>query len=349
MVVVSGFLPQDSLRIDNRQNKFEKRELRGDGQSLHYTTPMKKAIVHKRLPNKIRFVLKGHKGAIYTVRFDSDGQFLMSAGEDRSVRLWNAQEGTLIKSFTSPKLTSSVLDLIISNNRKKFITADSDGRVHIWDTLSGIITRTLYGPRYKANSISWNKDETVLVCGSDDGAVYVWDLLSLSPHPSQILRDAIDSISQVLVAGPTVIAASVDGYLRVYDFRNGKLLLRNFNEVALSSVALSKDTRLFLVNCLDSSMRLIDRETGDQLLSYEGHINERYRIHSSFAWDNSVVLSPSEDGDVVFWDLVNGTVLHRIKHGTGLTLASATHPKVRVIATAGEDGVLKVWVVDHSS
>lgn len=52
--------------------------------------------------------LGGHVGAVNAIRFTSDGEYCISCGDDRSLRLWNphkddpSQPGTalLIKSYT---------------------------------------------------------------------------------------------------------------------------------------------------------------------------------------------------------------------------------------------------------
>lgn len=36
---------------------------------------------------------------VYVVKYNSDGNYLMSGHADRTVRLWNAKKGTLVKTY----------------------------------------------------------------------------------------------------------------------------------------------------------------------------------------------------------------------------------------------------------
>jgi mitogen-activated protein kinase organizer 1 len=59
--------------------------------------------------------------------------------------------------------------------------------------------------------------------GSYDASVRIWDCRSNSRDPVQILQDASDSVSSVQFSTYELLAASVDGCVRVYDIRMGRL------------------------------------------------------------------------------------------------------------------------------
>eukprot|EP01018_Ginkgo_biloba_P018608 Gb_17554 [translate_table: standard] len=51
------------------------------------------------LPSKETNVLRGHEGAVLAVRFNGDGNYCLSCGKDRTVRLWNPHRGIHIKTY----------------------------------------------------------------------------------------------------------------------------------------------------------------------------------------------------------------------------------------------------------
>lgn len=44
--------------------------------------------------------LTGHQGAVLNVRFNANGQFALSCGKDRTLRLWSLTKGVQLKAYT---------------------------------------------------------------------------------------------------------------------------------------------------------------------------------------------------------------------------------------------------------
>jgi len=53
------------------------------------------------LPTKEAHILKGHEGAVLAARFNGDGNYALTCGKDRTIRLWNPHRGILIKTYKS--------------------------------------------------------------------------------------------------------------------------------------------------------------------------------------------------------------------------------------------------------
>eukprot|EP00472_Partenskyella_glossopodia_P005716 CAMPEP_0197530218 /NCGR_PEP_ID=MMETSP1318-20131121/31108_1 /TAXON_ID=552666 /ORGANISM="Partenskyella glossopodia, Strain RCC365" /LENGTH=285 /DNA_ID=CAMNT_0043085945 /DNA_START=630 /DNA_END=1484 /DNA_ORIENTATION=- len=285
--------------------------------------------------------MKAHQGPVYTIKFDASGEYIMSAGEDRYIYLWNVQDGSLVKKFPIMH-NAEIVDLLVSEDRTTFISAGADGQVLMWDTLRGVVKRRFRGAKGKINCIAWNKDQSILACGGEDGNVYVWDIQAPTNFPIQIFSEAHEAVSAIFIDQPILASSSLDGRLRVYDVRTGKILVRGFDS-ALSSACISKDRRMFVVGSLDDTLRLLDRETGDELMVYRGHSNRAYRLKSQLAWDNSILMSPSEDGKICFWNVVTGQLKHSVSHGDSVVLCAEPHPKFNTMVTAGADGIIKYW------
>jgi mitogen-activated protein kinase organizer 1 len=50
-------------------------------------------------PSQELCTLRGHIGSVSTVKFNSDGNYCLSGGNDKTIRLWNPVKGTLIKTY----------------------------------------------------------------------------------------------------------------------------------------------------------------------------------------------------------------------------------------------------------
>ena len=51
------------------------------------------------LPSQCTHKLVGHKGAVNCVKFSANGNYVLTGGADRSVRLWNPSQNILVKTF----------------------------------------------------------------------------------------------------------------------------------------------------------------------------------------------------------------------------------------------------------
>ena len=61
----------------------------------------------------------------------------------------------------------------------------------------------------------------MVVSGSFDATVRIWDAKSQNSKPIQVLEEAKDSISTLQVLGWEITTGCVDGKLRIYDLRMG--------------------------------------------------------------------------------------------------------------------------------
>lgn len=296
-----------------------------------------------RFPYKHARTLKGHRGAVNVVLFNADGKYCMSGGKDKNVVLWNPVEGTRIKAYSGAH-GYEVLDVSIRTDNAQFASVGGDRVAYLWDVKTGQTLRRLRnGHDRRINACELACDGQVLLTASDDESVCAWDLRSRSPRPIQKMKDFKDSVSSVTVAGDAIVTASVDGCVRYFDMRMGQVTVDHVGE-AITSLQMSNDDQCVLVSCLDNEAKLFDRTSGELLCAYRGHQSKSYRIGCAFSCDDAYVVSGSEDGSVFIWNLVEGSVAHKIPNAHYRAVSSiAYHPKGVAMLTASADGMIKLW------
>ena len=193
------------------------------------------------------------------------------------------------------------------------------------------------------------------------GTVSKWLLSTMSNirsqnrTPIQVLEDAKDSITSIQIKNYEIITGSVDGRLRTYDLRAGQLstdvvgriahLLESLTPIdPITSVWQSYDNNCILVSTLDSTMRLFDKANGGLLQTFKGHKNTEYRIRSCLGAADKYVVSGSEDGRFITWDLVTGNIVAEAPAHDGRVVTCVSyHPTKRQAMTSGVDGSVMVW------
>ncbi|HWP31477.1 MAG TPA: hypothetical protein VNK96_07130 [Fimbriimonadales bacterium] len=138
----------------------------------------------------IRYIT-GHAKKVNEIEFTPDGNFIVSASDDGTCKLWDVNTGAVIRTFTGH--SGAVYSMDLSPNGKKLISCGADNTVRIWDVSTGA-QKALYDYETGAGfggvySVHFGKDEFQFAFGRADGTVAMAlydkhkDLILVSPQP----------------------------------------------------------------------------------------------------------------------------------------------------------------------
>ncbi|MCJ1257664.1 hypothetical protein MMC24_005490 [Lignoscripta atroalba] len=280
---------------------------------------------------------------------DVEWENILSGSSDRSIRLYNPIKASastpssgLIQTYSAHGY--EVLDLAVTDDNARFASVGGDRQVFLWDVATAKTVKRWTGHAGRVNCVSFGGDgDGVVVSGSYDATVRLWDCKSQSAKPIQVLEESKDSVSSLHVVGHEIVTGSVDGRMRLYDLRMGMIHV-DFVGQPITSVQQTRDGNAVLVSTLDSTIRLMDKGNGQMLQCYRGHGNKDYRIRSCLGLADAVVVSGSEDGEIYAWDLLEGKVIDKLKaHDGKVASALAFSGARKEWASAGVDGTVVVW------
>ena len=95
------------------------------------------------LPCKETRDLEGHQGAVRAARFNYDGNYCLTCGSDKLLKLWNPHKGTLLKTYSGHGY--EVLDAVGSSDNSRVVSCGGDKTVVQWDVATGQILRRFRG------------------------------------------------------------------------------------------------------------------------------------------------------------------------------------------------------------
>jgi mitogen-activated protein kinase organizer 1 len=293
----------------------------------------------ENLPRKEVNVLKGHEGAVLAARFNADGNYCLSCGKDRTIRLWNPHRGIHIKTYKSHG--REVRDVHVTSDNSKLTSCGGDRQVFYWDVATGRVIRK-FSHDSEVNAVKFNDYSSVIVSAGYDRSMRVWACRSQSTAPIQVMDTFLDSVMSVCLTKTEIIGASVDGTVRTFDIRIGREISDDLGQ-SVNCISLSNDGNCILASCLDSTLRLVDRSAGELLQEYKGHKCKSFKMDCCLTNSDAYVASGSEDGFVYFWDLVDASVVSTLRAHDSVVTSVSYHPMESCMLTASVDGSVKVW------
>lgn len=295
----------------------------------------------------LKHQLKCDQGAVRAVRFSVDGDFCLTAGANKTVKLWSNKKREVLKTYTGHG--NEVLDARGSCDNGQILTCGMDRAILLWEVGGAKIIRNYRGCHAgPVNCIRFNEDSSMAISGSTDATVKCWDLRSKRTEPVQTLAETGDTVTSIDISDHEILVGSADCKLRRYDLRNGCLVTDLVGSSPVTSVAFSEDGQSVLVNlCQGQPLRLFDKSTGELLQEFEGHKHAGdYRIDAVLDETNKYVLCGSEDGRVYVWDLLSAKIVCRLEHdnsGNQMTVHSLSHHHEKPQLLTASKGAVFLW------
>lgn len=324
-----------------------------------------------KLPTTVVNTLTSHTGPINAITFSSlGGTYILTGSSDRQVHLSRSEPTSPEKPSTAIQKYAAhgyaVLDIAVSHDNQTFASVGGDRSVFLWDVQNaeGTVRRfgsnTNQGHTNRITCVAFAGDgDSVIISGSDDRTLRLWDVKSRDAKPLLVLEEAKDGVSSLLVPdnGYEIVAGSIDGRLRSYDVRMGRVTV-DVQPGPVTSLDLSRDGKAILVGCLDGRIRMMDRADGTCLRAFppegnaEGYRNDGLRLKSCFAVNESLVVSGSEgDGKIRGWDVLSGKSIGNLdlnKNNKVVSVVkwregSQAQARRGLLAAGGADGVVKIY------
>jgi len=297
-----------------------------------------------------RLSIPGHTAPVRSVAFFPDGKAVVTASEDRTIRIWDVSTGHVLRTLADQ--SGDFRSVAVSHDGGLIAAASAEKVIQVWDAASGDPVLTLMGHEGSVRSVAFSPTAKFLASGSEDRTVRIWDaasgeeLNSLHGHRSAVRSVAFSPDGRALVSGGGL--AGRPGEARVWDLSTGKrrFSLRGHTE-PVTAVAFARDGRTIATASWDHTIKTWDARTGQELVTMRGHGEGVLSV--ALSPDGWTLASGSGarnmPGVVKLWDVASGQERATLKGHSGGVLSSAFSPGGRILATGSFDHTLKLWDV----
>ncbi|MFI9848539.1 helix-turn-helix domain-containing protein [Nonomuraea sp. NPDC051941] len=230
----------------------------------------------------------------------ADGRTVASAGDDRSVRLWDpgGRRATVLTGHGD-----QVLALALSGNGRLLAALTRDHTITLWDAA----TLRRHGPVIRFAGMGAATDVALDATGDRVAATavrqFVWDRGAEVPAAEGSLLDTVSAVA-FIPGGRLLVFGCPNGRLIVRDLATGRdHQVIETGQGAVQDVAISPDGRLAATAGADRTVKLWSLPEGAPVATLSGHSRPVSAV--GFSPDGRRLAAASEDQTVQVWDVAS--------------------------------------------
>lgn len=289
-------------------------------------------------------ITQAHEGGCGSLQYEPSSQKLISGGQDRLVKIWDSNTGSLTSTLRG--CVGSVLDLALTNDNRLVIAASSTNQLFVWEASSGRIRHTLTGHQNKVCAVDASRASSRNVASAAaDHTIKVWDLQKGFCTTTIVSASNCNALAYT-IDGLTVCTGHIDGNLRLWDTRSGKLVSEvAAHSQAVTSVCISRSGNLLLTSGRDNLHNLFDVRTLEVCGTFRASGNwvASNWSRSCISPDERYVAAGSADGSVYVWSRLKGDVSILESGHSSHVLSCAWGGLGRALASADKNGTICIW------
>ena len=285
---------------------------------------------------------RAHRKGIYGVAVSPDGKTVATGSYDHDVMLWDTKSGTPLRRLVGHRDT--VHTIAYSSDGKLLYSCAGDGNVLAWDVELNTVRRAFRSSNAVLYALAVSPDGSRVAAGGDDRKVYVWDAESgLLLHELPVRGGRVHGLS-FSADGNTLASASLTTDVSLWNVNTGTLLrtLESDPFSSMYSVAMAADT---VYGAAGSTLWAWDKKTWTARVIASNHSARFYHV-VPYPEDDRIV-SAASSGLASVWSSSRGENIIDLRGHVDELNSVALDRAGKVLATAGDDGTVRLWDGDN--
>eukprot|EP01039_Chlorochromonas_danica_P009291 gene9290-10256_t len=279
-----------------------------------------------------------HDAPIVSLRISPSGQFIASAGADRTLKLSSCESGEVVKTIAGEH-TAGLNDCLWLADHL-VVTAADDGLIKLMDIEKEKCVTTFQNPHQQQQGavaafpycLAVHSQTNLLTAGYTDGSLASYHSCAKQSLARVLGHGACVTSVSYEQDGEEIVSSSHDGTVRQWMTSSSFHCIRTIVPASYSPVVRVSYSpgggSYLLAASLDNSLRLFSRHSKEKstgptyLKVYQGHRNSKHTVYSSFL--SRWIVSGGDSGCLTLWDINTCEKLDEVQAHSGALLAGAT-------------------------
>ncbi len=288
--------------------------------------------------------LRGHDRRANGIAVSADGSLALSAGQDRTVRLWNVANGNEVRRVDHD---GPVYAVALSADGGHGLSGSADKTVRLWEFRSprDVGMRRLDGHTGAVFAVMFAPGDQLAISGGADRTVRVWDAATGEVSGAPLFHESA-VVALATTGGDGILAGCDDGSLWLWDLRSRQRVRRMKAPGPVLCIAGSPSGHRALSGHADGVLVVWDVDLGTEIGRMVGH-GDLVRC-AALLPDGRRALAGSQYGNLILWDIESQRELHRFSptaaaSGYGGQLGLAVLADDVHALSADTDGAVRFW------
>lgn len=256
---------------------------------------------------KIVSDLSGHERVVLTMEFSKDGRYLLTGSADNTAKLWDVKTGEELMTYKGHR--EVVFTVAFSEDGKKIATGSWDSSAKIWDRESGELITTLNFEQASPYQLEFINNDIYLLAAQLDKTLKLWEVDSKREVRNFIGHTNVIHSFDAHPTQPIIASSGWDGKIKIWDLNTGLQLFRfsDHNGPTYSAI-FSHSGSLLCTAGADRIIKIREVKKGYSIeKKLAGHTAPVTNL--AFTQDDNYLISASENGEVIIWDVNKGVEL----------------------------------------
>ena len=257
--------------------------------------------------------IKGHTAPVRSIDFSSDSRFLLTASNDKIIKIFNLQDNRKFHSSYSGH-SNWVRCARFSPDNRLIGSCSDDHTVKIWDIAKRNVVSNFIDHLDCVNTCRFSPDGTCIASGGNDRKIKIWDTRSGRLIQHYDAHAAPITCISYHPSGNYLISASLDSTIKIWDLKLGQILYTvHGHEGPIKSVAFSNCGDYFCSGGVDSILMVWK----SNIKNMDEEFNTHSKVQTGRVASNKVVIDEEEKVRRDFNVKTGGTMIKKSKLPAG--------------------------------